>query len=45
MTFLFVFGKWLNKKAKFNFRPYDIIYWEVNNCDTHNNEILSVDIT
>ena len=42
MTFLFVLRKWFNKKVKFNFRAYDVIYWEANNYDIHNNEILSV---
>ena len=28
-------GKWLNKKAKVDFKIYDVFCWETNNCNTH----------
>ena len=28
-------GKWLDKKVKVSFKIYDVIYWEINNCNTH----------
>ena len=28
-------GKWFDKKAKVDFKIYDVTNWETNNCNTH----------
>ena len=33
--FLGLVGKWLDKKAKVNFKTYDVLHWETKNYSSH----------
>ena len=35
LDFFCYLGIWLDKKAKVNFKMFDVINWETNNCSTH----------